>query len=150
MTRSVCYCTSRMVERVKIAGGVIVNQKGEILLVHNHETDSWTYPKGHIDAGEDLLDGAYREIFEEVGIEKGSLRLVSKLPIYERATRQQKNKIKEMHMFLFTSINQEVVSKADEIGHVKWVPLDEVVDHFSYQEEVDFFKSIKPTLEAVG
>ena len=133
-----------MIERVNIAGGVILNRKNDILLVYNRMTDSWTYPKGHVDEGEDFLETAKREIIEEAGLQ--NLKLVCKLPVYERETRQKKNKIKVMHMFLFMSRNEEVQSNTNDITNNKWVPIDEVINYFSYPEEVDFFNSIKDKL----
>ena len=44
-----------MIERVDIAGGIILNKKNEILLVHNYITNSWTYPKGHVNENENFL-----------------------------------------------------------------------------------------------
>ena len=48
------------------AGGVVLNKKGEVLVVSQRGT-SWSLPKGHIDKGEDALGAAKREIYEESG-----------------------------------------------------------------------------------
>jgi len=133
-----------MIERADIAGGVILNQKREILLVYNHETDSWTYPKGHVRKDEGFLETAKRETIEETGIK--DIQLISELPVYERPTRQKKNKIKVMHMFLFKTNTEETKSNTKDITKIKWVPIEDVTDYFSYQEEIDFFKSIKSNL----
>jgi ADP-ribose pyrophosphatase YjhB (NUDIX family) len=133
-----------MIERVNVAGGVILNGNDEVLLVYNRMTDSWTYPKGHVNENEDFLETAKREIVEEAGLR--DLKLVCEFPVYERATRQKKNKVKVMHMFLFMSQNEEAQSNTNDITNIKWVPIDEVVDYFSYPEEVDFFNGIKDKL----
>ena len=133
-------------QRVDIAGGVILNPRREILLVYNHETDSWTYPKGHVNPGESLLEAALREIEEETSMK--NLNLVCELPVYERPTRQQKGKIKVMHMYLFTSEQEDTKSNTADIARIRWVPIQEVAGYFSYQEEVDFFNSIKERLKS--
>ncbi len=133
-----------MVERADLAGGMILNRKNEILLVYNHETDSWTYPKGHVKKDEDFLEAAKREIIEEAGIK--DVRLISELPVYERPTRQKKNKIKVMHMFLFKTHIQKTVSNTRDITEIRWVPINKVVEYFSYKEEVEFFNSVKNQL----
>ncbi len=51
---------------VKGAGGVVVNPRGEILLVR-YPTGSWAFPKGHIETGESLEVAAVREVMEEGG-----------------------------------------------------------------------------------
>lgn len=54
------------------------------------------------------------------------LTFISELPVYERPTRQKKNKVKIMHMFLFKSANDNVQSDTTSISEVKWVPFDEI------------------------
>ena len=133
-----------MLKRVDIAGGVILNPKNEILLVYNQLTDSWTYPKGHVMDDEDILGTAKREIKEETSLT--DLELISKLPVYERPTRQKKNKIKVMHMFLFKTKENNTHSDTSDITKIKWVPIEQVPKYFSYQEEIDFFNQIKKRL----
>ena len=60
------------------AAGVVLNQKGEVLLVNTYQ-DSWVLPGGEVEAGENLIDAVKREIFEESGIcvEVGELFCVS-------------------------------------------------------------------------
>jgi diadenosine hexaphosphate hydrolase (ATP-forming) len=132
--------------RVNIAGGVILNSERKVLLVYNEYTDSWTYPKGHVKPGEDIFEAAKREIREEANMDLSDLEYVCKLPVYERGTRQQKNKIKVMHMFLFRTSNSRVESNTTDITELKWVSIDEAVGYFSYDEEKKFFESIKGRL----
>lgn len=56
-------------KRTKSAGGVVLNKNEEILVV-NQNGNSWSLPKGHIDEGEEVLEAAVREIYEESGISK--------------------------------------------------------------------------------
>ena len=46
----------------KSAGGVVINSKGEILVV-NQEKISWSLPKGHIENNESALKAAKKEIY---------------------------------------------------------------------------------------
>lgn len=134
-----------MIERVDVAGGVILNDN-RVLLVYNHSTDSWTYPKGHVNKGESFMETALREISEETNLD--DLDYVSELPVYERPTRQKKNKIKVIHMFMFRSASDKVQSNTASISEVKWVPIEEVAKYFSYDEEVKFFEKIKGKLRS--
>ena len=43
-----------------------IARSGEMLLIYRRER--WALPKGHIDAGEDALSAAIREIAEETGV----------------------------------------------------------------------------------
>lgn len=48
-------------------GGLITNDKGEILLVKNPRR-GWEFPGGQVEIGEDLLTALKREVEEESGI----------------------------------------------------------------------------------
>ena len=63
------------------AGGVVLNKKGEVLVV-NQNNDSWSLPKGKVESGEEILDTAKREIAEESGVK--NLILIKQLPSYKR------------------------------------------------------------------
>jgi 8-oxo-dGTP diphosphatase len=55
---------------VRAAGGVVWRRADpdvEVALVHRPRYDDWTLPKGKLDAGEDLLEAAVREVGEEMG-----------------------------------------------------------------------------------
>jgi 8-oxo-dGTP pyrophosphatase MutT (NUDIX family) len=55
-----------------IAAGVFIVRKDKKLLIchpTNHKSDFWSIPKGKVDNGESLLDGALRETYEETNID---------------------------------------------------------------------------------
>mgnify|MGYP001593829283 CR=1 FL=1 len=70
-----------MENKTRSAGGVVLNTKGDVLIVNQYGV-SWSFPKGHIDEGEDVLAAAKREIYEEAGITQ--LEYVGDLGSYER------------------------------------------------------------------
>jgi 8-oxo-dGTP diphosphatase len=53
------------------AAGALVwrveNQRLEVLLVHRHRYNDWSWPKGKLERGEDLITCAWREVLEETG-----------------------------------------------------------------------------------
>lgn len=55
------------------AGGVVWREskdaKIELAIIHRPKYDDWTFPKGKLDTGEELISGAYREILEETGLD---------------------------------------------------------------------------------
>ena len=56
---------------VEAAGGVVVRDEGDrrlVAIVHRPRWDDWTFPKGHLERGEELLDCALREVLEETGL----------------------------------------------------------------------------------
>ena len=49
--------------RVKV---VLINEDGNIILVHNNNT--YQFPGGHVEDGEDMIEAVKREIREETGM----------------------------------------------------------------------------------
>ena len=82
------------------AGGIITNGNNEVVLFSQYGT-SWSLPKGHVEAGENLVQTAYREIHEETGID--SLTLVKTIVSYvmprlEVNGSQNPKEIKTIHL----------------------------------------------------
>ncbi|NJO90725.1 MAG: NUDIX domain-containing protein, partial [Chloroflexia bacterium] len=67
--------------KLALAAGLVVIQNNKILLIHPKGSSWWkTYsiPKGHVEAGEGLIDAAKRETNEETGIDIDNLRIEDK------------------------------------------------------------------------
>lgn len=56
----------RRMRWVRAAGGVVMAPDGTILLIERN--GRWDLPKGKVEAGETLLQGALREVEEETGV----------------------------------------------------------------------------------
>lgn len=68
----------------KAAGGVIENEKGEILFIYRNK--KWDLPKGKAEPGEKAKETALREIEEECGVKghKIEKKLISTYHVYQR------------------------------------------------------------------
>jgi 8-oxo-dGTP diphosphatase len=51
------------------ASAVVLDDAGQVLLVHHNKIGQWLYPGGHVDPDEDPAEAALREVREETGIE---------------------------------------------------------------------------------
>ena len=58
-------------------GLIIANQEGSLLLCKRKGMNSWQFPQGGIDFAESPLEAAKRELFEEVGIQSSSTKLIT-------------------------------------------------------------------------
>lgn len=72
-------------ETVK-AGCVVVNERGEVLLVSKIDEDVWTFPKGHAEDGESLENTAVREVLEETGYKVEIISRLSDLKYEKKDT----------------------------------------------------------------
>src|SRR4051812_33866123 len=92
------------------AGGVVVNSKGQVALVEQHG-NSWSFPKGGVEPGEDYRAAAMREIFEETGLR--DITFVRELGSYERYSLGPDGKseatelgLRKRVFFLFTTADE--------------------------------------------
>ncbi|MGH3921814.1 MAG: NUDIX domain-containing protein, partial [Pseudonocardiaceae bacterium] len=59
----------RATSLVPSANVVVVNDDGDLLMIHRTDNDNWALPGGAMDLGESLIETAVRETKEETGID---------------------------------------------------------------------------------
>ncbi len=134
------------------AGGVVLNSLGQVLVV-NQNGNSWSLPKGHLDAGEDELAAARREIYEESGVKE--LELVRKLGAYERPRiglhgGNDPQEIKRITLFLFRTKQTALMSVDPENPEARWVDRDQVAGFLTHAKDKEFYLNILKQLKEEG
>ena len=104
------------------AGAVILNQKGEILLLDHllRPGSGWGIPGGFINPSEQLEDAVRREVMEETGLEIENVKLIWVRTIYRHIEA----------IFLADGIGEASV-KSLEIKEVKWFSPDQMPPEMS-------------------
>lgn len=132
-------------KHTQVAGGVVLNGRGEVL-VTNRSNTSWSLPKGHIDDGENAREAAAREIWEETGVNE--LVFVRDLGSYDRYRTSldggdDVSELKTIHMFLFTTSQMEL-KPVDSETHPEavWVSREEVAGLLTHKKDKEFFEEI--------
>jgi 8-oxo-dGTP diphosphatase len=105
----------------------------ELLLIKQFEhKDSWGIPKGHMDAGETLVECALREVREETGV---AVRLGARLP--DCAT-YFKNEDKTVVSYLAQPLDPRAEPAHDdpdsEVADARWIPIDQLPRIHVYQQ----------------
>jgi len=129
-------------KQTQSAGGVILNPKGQILVV-NQRGLTWSLPKGHVDPGEDILTAAKREIYEESGVK--DLTLIKKLGTIEResmSTDGTEKEQKTIHIFLFHTNQMELQPQDPHNPEAKWVEKEDAANILSNPKDKEFYQSI--------
>lgn len=143
----------------KNVGIVVFNSKGEVLVGERITLkNSWQFPQGGVDDGENLLEAAKRELYEEVGIEDA--KFVYELPEWLnydfppnlKIPKADKYKGQTQKWFLFYWDNPPTKCKLDvherEFKRVKFIPIRECLRHVApfklevYEQIVDRFEPI--------
>ncbi len=134
----------------KVAGGVVLNKDGVILVV-NQNGVSWSFPKGHLEDGEDALTAATREIQEETGVTQleylGELGSYSRYKIAKDIKEEDTSERKHITMFLFRTDQMKLQPIDPDNPEARWVKREEVVDLLTHKKDKEFWLSVKDKLD---
>lgn len=127
---------------IKAAGGLVMNEKKEILLIFRR--GMWDLPKGKLDKGETLEHCAVREVEEETGLK--NVDLVAPLLItYHTYHEGSKFILKESHWYTMkTTSGQTLTPQTEEdIEEIKWVKREDLKSYMKniYLSVADVLKT---------
>ena len=117
--------------------GAIVYRKfhgnTELLLIKNQNGGHghWSFPKGHMEAGETEADTAVREIKEETGIDA----------LLDTSFRQvitytpKKDITKDVVYFLAKATSYDYTPQEEEIARIKWVEINHASTILTYDND---------------
>lgn len=116
---------------------VVNSARSKVLMIYHNIYQSWSLPGGHADGNSDLLAVAMAEVKEETGIEhyKPVTEDIFSIDILAVIGHYKKGEYVSAHLHLdatyLIEANEDdpLIIKEDENSDVKWVPMDQVVDH---------------------
>ncbi len=118
-----------------IVHALIVNAKGEILLIRRSETEDvlpgvWDIPGGTLEDGEDPKEGATREVKEETDLEVKNPRLFH----YTSNVDQEKNKQFVRLIFSGECASSDIRLNPEDHDEYRWVFPDNIPDDMKLVE----------------
>ena len=119
------------------AGAVIANREGRVLVCERRDRPgAWQFPQGGIEKGETPVEAVLREIKEETGITRRSLRLRAHYPgllVYELPPRARSEKTglgQVQYWFLFSLESRDAqvtLPRHSAFSASKWVAFSKAV-----------------------
>lgn len=135
------------VTRELSAGGIVFRRAGGNIAfaAMKDSYGKWTFPKGHVEAGEDVEEAAARETLEELGLEEiRLLEYLGKIDIWFRDRFHRKGRLihKDIHYYLFEATQGSELhpDPSEHVYEAKWVPLSKVERVSSYPDMVPIVK----------
>jgi len=123
------------------AGGLVFKRAGRetLFAMIKDPYGKWTFPKGHIEVGETLVEAAARETLEELGlIEIRLLERLGKIDIWFRDQHVKKGELihKDIYFYLFSAPPQAELHPqiSEHVLEVAWVPAAELAKKSEYQD----------------
>ena len=118
-----------MAEKIKAAGGVVVQGKRILFIKKNGR---WDLPKGKLKKGANRKKTAIREICEETGLKKKDLKILQVLiPTYHHIKLKGIINVKETFWFLVqytgTPKAKLIPDRNEGITKCKWFDLDQLI-----------------------
>ena len=116
----------------KSCGAVVIhNERDEagnlqryVLMIKHTANSHYSFPKGHVEAGETETMTAEREVFEETSV-KIHINERFRQPVYYRPRPGVK---KEVIYFLAFTKHTETHPRPGEVEEVDWIPLENAMD----------------------
>ena len=136
------------------AGGILINSKNRVYLIHKVPRDEWALPKGTIKGDENRLAAATREIKEETGYK--NIELVSKDVFDEDHYVMEHPKTgeeidKTVYYFLFRLIGDEhkrTEEMMKEELEGEWFDFDQAIEKASFDKTKQLLRKAKLFLVA--
>ncbi|MBI4135506.1 NUDIX domain-containing protein [Candidatus Uhrbacteria bacterium] len=127
------------------AGGIVFREtsRGQEIAFLLDPFNKWTFAKGHIEKGEDVMHAAIREVKEEMGIRR--MRVVAKLGridwwFTERRGTTHSPRGARVHKFAYYFLMEVpphtklTAQKSELIKAVRWVPDFQALNFSSYKD----------------
>lgn len=112
---------------IEIIVRVICKQEGKILLCKSNEHGHYFLPGGHVEFGDTLKQTVYKEMNEELSLNKEDIFDIQFVKFFENTYGTQENKFQEINFVFDAKIKEDLEIKSQE-DHIsfEWIDEDKV------------------------
>lgn len=127
------------------AGGIVFNDKGEILVTQHSQNHHWSFPKGLIDPGQTTEEAALREVKEEGGV---VAEIVEKIGYNKYVYTFNEEKIfKVVTYFLMKYVSGDPKDHDWEVSEAGWYAPEDALKQLTFSQDKQL---LKKALEIYG
>ncbi len=133
-------------KREKSCGALVYRVKNdivELLLLRHRAGGHWSFPKGHVEPGENEIQTALREVREETGLD------ISLLDGFrETVEYYPKPNVKKLVVYFLgaSDPNQETHRQEKEISEIIWTSVDNAQNMVTFKNDKNLIVSAKKFL----
>ena len=124
-----------MMKREKSCGVLVLRQQEDelyVVLLRHRFGGHWSFPKGHVEAGESERQTALREVREETGLT--GIKLMD--GFRESVEYSPKPGVKKQVVyFLGTTEQEKLIRQEEEISEIMWAPLSRAAELVSFAND---------------
>jgi bis(5'-nucleosidyl)-tetraphosphatase len=126
----------------KSYGAVIINEKGEFLLIKHQNGAHWDFPKGHKENDETDRETVIREVLEETGLK---VRLIDGFKEKSRYS-PIPGVEKTVTFYLGFSMGKVSIQK-EEVMEYEYLPYEEAKEKITFKESREIIKTAKQFID---
>lgn len=132
-------------KKEKSCGALVVRKREssyDLVLLRHRFGGHWSFPKGHVEHGENEFQTAMREVKEETGI---NIKLLD--GFRESVEYFPKPGVKKQVVyFLGNALEENLVRQEEEISEVRWVPIEKASDMVTFANDKRLIRLAKRRL----
>ena len=120
------------------AGGIVFNDKGQVLVTQHSQNKHWSFPKGLIDPGQTSEQAAVREVKEEGGV---VAEIIDKIGYNKYVYTLSGEKIfKVVTYFLMKYISGDPKNHDWEVEEAGWYEIEDALKQLTFSQDKELLK----------